>query len=232
MSPSPSVLVPDSLLLVAQTGTTAESLSGLAGWVADVVVALGVFGVGVLVAVENLFPPIPSEVILPLAGYLASEGRLPLVLAVVAASIGSVLGAAIMYEAAKGLGWPRFCAFLTKAPLVNQDDLDRARDWFDRHGYGSVFFGRLVPGVRSLVSIPAGANEMPRLPFYGLTALGSTIWNVLLVGAGWILGKSWKNVESYSSWINLAIVGALVLATVKYVWDRRGRIADAAASSR
>ena len=211
-------------MIAAQGAAGTESLSGLAGWVADVVVSFGWIGVGVLVAVENLFPPIPSEVILPLAGYLASEGRLALVPAVVAASLGSMLGAAIMYEVARALGWPRFSRLLVKVPLVNDDDLHRAEAWFERHGHGSVFFGRLVPGVRSLVSIPAGANAMPRAAFYTLTVAGSTIWNVLLIGAGWILGRSWKDVESYSGWINVAIVAAIALTVMKFVWDRRGRL--------
>lgn len=228
--PTPPVPAPCSVLVGAQSGTTTDSLSGLAGWAADVVVALGSVGVGLLVALENLFPPIPSEVVLPLAGYLASEDRLSLVPAVVAASVGSLVGAAVMYEAARALGWRRFSDLLTKLPLVERDDLDRSHDWFDRHGYGSVLIGRLVPGVRSLVSIPAGADAMGRPAFYALTALGSTIWNVLLVGAGWVLGTSWRNVESYSNWINGAIVIGIAGAVAKFLWDRRRRIADTVAS--
>lgn len=211
--------------------STAE-LSGLAGWVADVVAALGAVGVGLLTALENLFPPIPSEVVLPLAGYLASRDRLSLVGAVVGATLGSLAGAVIMYEAAAAAGGGRLRRLLGRLPLADRDDIDRAQAWFDRHGTAAVFFGRFVPGVRSLVSIPAGSGGMSRWRFWCYTTAGSALWNLAFVLAGFALGSAWRSVGRYSGWINWAVVVAVIVVIARYVWNRRDRLAHAVARRR
>jgi membrane protein DedA with SNARE-associated domain len=202
-----------------------QQLTGLIGWIADVIAALGAVGVGLLTLAEVFFPPIPSEVVLPMAGYLASQDRLSLPAAVIAATIGSTLGAVILYWIARKLGADRVAALLRRIPLMEDDDLDRARAWFDRHDRSSVLIGRMVPGVRSLISLPAGFQEMPLLPFVVLTMIGGAVWNTALVTGGYLLGDQWTSIGRYSDWINIAIIAALVIAVVKFVWDRRSRIA-------
>jgi membrane protein DedA with SNARE-associated domain len=202
----------------------AQELTGLIGWVGDVIAALGVIGVGVLTLVEVFFPPIPSEVVLPMAGYLASQDRLGLLPAVISATIGSTLGALVLYWIARKLGVDRVAALVRRIPLVEQEDLDRARAWFDRHDRSSVLIGRMVPGIRSLISLPAGFEEMPVVPFTLLTALGSAVWNATLVAGGYLLGDQWQSIGRYSDWINFAVIAVLVVAVIKFVWDRRQRI--------
>ena len=202
-----------------------QQLTGLIGWIADVIAALGAVGVGLLTLAEVFFPPIPSEVVLPMAGYLASQDRLALPAAVIAATIGSTLGAVILYWIARKLGADRVAALLRRIPLMEDEDLDRARAWFDRHDRSSVLIGRMVPGVRSLISLPAGFQEMPLLPFVVLTTIGGAVWNTALVTGGYLLGDQWTSIGRYSDWINIAIIAALVIAVVKFVWDRRRRIA-------
>jgi membrane protein DedA with SNARE-associated domain len=202
----------------------AQELTGLVGWIGDVIAALGAIGVGLLTLVEVFFPPIPSEVVLPMAGYLASQDRLGLLTAVISATIGSTLGALVLYWIARKLGLDRVGALVRRIPLMEQEDLDRARAWFDRHDRSSVLIGRMVPGIRSLISLPAGFEEMPVVPFILLTALGSAVWNTALVVCGYLLGDQWQSIGRYSDWINFAVIAVLVVAVIKFVWDRRRRI--------
>jgi membrane protein DedA with SNARE-associated domain len=193
-----------------EDGGVAE-LTGLAGVAADVMETLGAVGVGVLVLVENLFPPIPSEVVLPLAGYLASRGRMDLTLVIFAATLGSVLGALILYEAGARFGRDRLRRLVDRMPLMEIEDLDKAEQWFARHGEVSVLIGRCLPVVRSLISVPAGVEGMPRWRFTVLTTVGSGVWNTAFVLAGWALGAQFTEVERYSSWLNTAVYVAIVV---------------------
>ena len=197
-----------------------QELTGLAGWVADVIDALGPVGVGLLVALENLFPPIPSEVVLPLAGFLAGQGRMGLPLVIAAATIGSLLGALARYALGAVLGRDRLARALERLPLADADDLDRAERWFERHGGTAVLTGRLVPVVRSLVSIPAGVERMPLLRFSVYTLLGSAAYNTVLVVLGYQLGQRWESVGAYSSLLSAAVVGLLGLALAVVVVRR------------
>lgn len=197
-----------------------RQLPGLSGWVASVIDSLGEVGVFVLVFVENLFPPIPSEVVLPFAGFLANQDRLSLVWAIVAATLGSAVGAQVLYELGRTLGVDRLRAIAGRIPLVEPDDLDQGVDWFDRHGQGAVFTGRLLPGIRSLVSIPAGAQQMGRVRFQALTVVGSGIWNVALVMGGYALGSSWQRAESIASWVNVGLVVAMVVVVGRWAWTK------------
>ena len=186
-------------------------LTGLAGVATDVMDALGEVGVGVLVLGENVFPPIPSEVVLPLAGYLASRGRMELGLVVLAATVGSVLGALLLYEVGARTGRARMRRLVDRMPLLELDDLLRAESWFGRHGELSVLIGRCIPVVRSLISIPAGIEQMPRWRFALLTAVGSGLWNAVFVVGGWALGSRFTQIERYSGWLNTAVYAALAV---------------------
>ncbi|MER5702614.1 DedA family protein [Micromonospora sp. NPDC002296] len=204
-----------------------SQFTGLTGWVASVIDSLGAVGVAALVALESIIPPIPSEIVLAMAGYLAAEGRFNLVLIVVAATVGSVVGALVLYWLGAAVGEDRLKRWLDHIPLVDRDDLEKADRWFERHGRWAVLIGRVVPVVRSLVSIPAGANRMPLVEFVLLTTLGSGVWNALIVGAGFALGSRWEEVDQYSSWFNYAIFavfGVMILSwVVKKVRRRRAR---------
>ncbi|MFG1920745.1 DedA family protein [Cryptosporangium sp. NPDC048952] len=197
-----------------------QQLTGLSGWVVDVVELLGPFGVGLLVLLENLFPPIPSEIILPLAGYLSGTGRLNLVAVIAAATLGSVIGALALYWLGAAVGEARIRVWLRRLPLMQESDLDRAQSWFDRHGGTAVLIGRIIPVVRSLVSIPAGLQRMPLWQFTLYTAVGSGVWNTIFVVLGYVLGSQWETVGQYSDVLNYIVIGAIVLAVVYFGWKR------------
>ncbi|HEX6887864.1 MAG TPA: DedA family protein [Candidatus Nanopelagicales bacterium] len=191
-------------MLLTQTADSQESL-GLVGFILDTIDALGEIGVGLLVLLESVIPPIPSEVVLPAAGALIELGRLNGPLTWLCALLGSVLGSLVLYGAGRAFGEARTRRVLLAVPLVESDDVDRADAWFARRGELAVFVGRLIPGVRSLISLPAGAARMPLGRFLVLTALGSAIWNTLLIGAGMLLGTQWRTVEEHIDAINNVI---------------------------
>lgn len=205
------------------TASDPAQLTGLAGWVVGVVEALGPAGVGVLVALETVFPPIPSEVVLPVAGLLAGQGRMSLPAAVVGASAGSVVGGLVLYWAGARLGMERLGRLADRVPLVERADLEHSEAWFERHGSTAVLTGRLVPIVRSFVSVPAGLARMSLVRFVLLTALGSGAYNTLLVVAGYLLGSRWTDVGRYSDVINYAVIGAIVVALAVFVVRRMRR---------
>lgn len=202
---------------------TTSNLPGIVGFVAGVVAAIGLVGIALFVAVENLFPPIPSEVVLPFAGYLAATGEFAVVAAIGAATAGSLVGAVVLYEVGARVGSTRLRRAVQRIPLVEADDIDKGEDWFDRHGHAAVFTGRLVPFVRSVVSIPAGSEEMPRIRFAVLTTLGSGLWNALLTGGGFLLGQQWQRVGRYADWVNYALIAALLVVVARFVYKRRDR---------
>ncbi|MGW5561712.1 DedA family protein [Micromonospora sp. NPDC003944] len=200
----------------AQAGDPSE-FTGLTGWVASVIEVMGPVGVALLVALESIVPPIPSEIVLALAGFLAHEGKFNVVVVVLAATVGSLVGALVLYWLGAALGEERLKRWLDHIPLVDSDDLEKADKWFERHGRWAVLIGRVVPVVRSLVSVPAGANRMPLGEFILLTTIGSGVWNGLIVGAGYALGSRWQDVERYSDWFNYAIVAVFVVMVVSWV---------------
>jgi membrane protein DedA with SNARE-associated domain len=194
-------------------------------WVRNTVSSGGYPALAGLILAENLFPPIPSELILPLAGFYVGQGELAFLLAVLAATIGSVAGALILYAIAR-FGGRRVVLRFGRLLRVKERELDKADDWFDRHGAWVVLGGRLVPGARSLVSIPAGLSEMPIVKFTALTMLGSTVWNAALIGAGWALGEHYEKVGGIVGPIGTAVVAASALAVVGLILRaRRSRAA-------
>ncbi|GAA1432649.1 hypothetical protein GCM10009616_22610 [Microlunatus lacustris] len=204
-------------------------LTGLLGWAERVITALGEWGVGLLVLLETVFPPLPSEVILPLAGFLTSQGAISLPLVVATATAGAWLGALLLYGLGARLGLDRSIRVLARLPLVDREDFERASAWFDRHGRASIFFGRLIPGVRSLISLPAGAARMSLITFSLFTVAGSGVWNTLLIGAGAALGGSYATVAEYADLLNYLVYAALALLVVWLVVRRvrRGRAQQA-----
>nr|WP_202876564.1 DedA family protein [Ornithinimicrobium kibberense] len=186
--------------------------------------ALGGPGAGLLIALENLFPPLPSEVILPLAGFTASQGTFTLGGVILWTTAGSVLGALALYALGAVFGRSRFRALWTRLPLVDLRDLDRTESWFARHGTKAVFFGRMVPIFRSLISVPAGLERMPLPLFCALTTAGSLLWNSLFVVAGFQLGENWHLVEGYAGAFQAVVLAAVAVAVVWFVLSRvRGR---------
>jgi membrane protein DedA with SNARE-associated domain len=197
-------------------GADAEP-GGVAGWAIRIMETLGAPGAGVAVALENLFPPIPSEVILPLAGFTASQGNMSLLAAIVWTTIGSVTGALVLYWIGALIGRERTRAIAAQLPLIKVSDIDRTEAWFRRHGRKAVFFGRMVPLFRSFVSIPAGVERMPMATFLLFTTLGSLIWNSVFVVAGYVLGENRRVIEDYAGTYQNAVLAAGTVAVVAFV---------------
>lgn len=205
-------------LLLAEAAN--ESMSGLAGWAVSLMDALGGPGAAIIVGLDNLFPPIPSELVLPLAGFSASRGTFTLVEALVWTTFGSVAGAIIVYYLGLLLGRDRTRRWMAKIPLVKTSDFDKTEAWFQRHGAKAVFFGRMVPIFRSLISLPAGIERMSFWRFLTLTTLGSLIWNTAFVLAGYGLGESWHLVEEYAGFFQYFVIAAVVVALSLFILSR------------
>ncbi|PZG26936.1 hypothetical protein C1I98_33650 [Spongiactinospora gelatinilytica] len=203
----------------------AVEMDGIAGWAIDLMERLGEPGAGIAIALENLFPPLPSEVILPLAGFAASRGDLSLIGAVVWTTIGSVVGALALYGVGALFGRDRIVGIAARLPLVKVADIEKTEAWFARHGTKAVFFGRMIPIFRSLISVPAGVERMKITTFLGLTALGSLIWNTAFVLAGYALGENWGIIERYMGVVSKGVLGLCALAVIWFVVARiiRGR---------
>ncbi|MEY2849051.1 MAG: hypothetical protein RI885_1718 [Actinomycetota bacterium] len=209
---------------------TTGDLGGILGFVTSLISALGEWGVGLATLLETVFPPIPSEIVLPLAGFLASQGEMNVVLVLVASTIGAYLGALVLYWLGAALGLERAITLLSKVPLVDRDDFEKAAGWFSRHGRSAIFFGRLIPGVRSLISLPAGAERMPLGVFSAFTIAGSGLWNSLLVMLGVALGSQYELIDQYSQYLDYAVyavVAALLTALVIRATRRRLRARSA-----
>ncbi len=187
-------------------------------WVVRLIEQSGYLGVGFLMFLETVFPPIPSEVIMPVAGVSAANGRMNFALAVAAGTAGAMLGNIVWYLAARALGHDRLKPIVSRHGrwmTLSWRDVERAHGWFDRHGIAFVFLGRLIPTVRSLVSIPAGLLDMRFRNFLIASTLGTALWTALLAGAGFKLQENFDNVGEV-----IGPVSNLVLATLalSYVW--------------
>lgn len=194
-------------------------LGDLAAWVQDVIEQLGALGVALLVILENVFPPIPSEIVLPFAGFVAQRGDGSVSVMILAATVGAVIGALVLYAIAALIGQVRLAAFIERFGKwfgVKPTDLARAEAWFDRHAIAAVLLGRCVPLIRSVVSIPAGFRRMRLVPFIVYTAMGSAVWNTALVGAGAVLGNQWDKVEPYVAVLQYVVIAVIVLFVVRF----------------
>jgi membrane protein DedA with SNARE-associated domain len=209
----------------------ADQPGGLASLAVDIMDALGGPGAALLVAVDNVFPPIPSELVLPLAGFSASQGSMSLFMALFWTTLGSVAGALLTYWLGAWLGRDRVRALITRVPLMKPSDFDRTEKWFLKHGTKAVFFGRMVPLFRSLISLPAGVERMSMRQFLSLTTLGSLIWNSAFVVAGYLLGANWQVVDKYAGIFQYLVIVAVAVAIALFatvrVRDRKRSTSDA-----
>ena len=207
-----------------------QEIDGLAGFMIDLMETLGLLGVAIAVGLDNLFPPIPSEIVLPMAGLAASQGTFTLAGALFATTAGSVIGAMMMYWVGRGFGRDRTAWLFSVIPLLRISDLEKTEEWFDKHGPKAVFFGRMVPIFRSIISVPAGVEKMGQVQFLVLTTAGSLIWSSILVMAGYQLGENWHVIEPYADWFQrlvilavLLVIGTFVVVRIKELKDPRER---------
>ena len=202
-------------------------LTALIDGVVGLMDIIGAPGAGLAIALENLFPPLPSEVILPMAGLAAARGSFTLFEALFWTTAGSIVGAFALYGLGAWLGLARLRRIADRMPLLHVDDVDRTVAWFARHGGKAVFFGRMLPIFRSLISIPAGVTRMPLWRFGLLTLAGSFVWNSVFVLSGFLLGEQWHIVEEYAGILQYVVIAAaaaaLVWFTVARVRQLRGR---------
>ncbi len=195
----------------------------MADWIFGIVDRLGALGVGLLILLENLIPPIPSEVVLPLAGFRASTGALSVFAVWPAATVGAVAGALVLYGLGAWLGYDRLHNLAGRPwfVLASQRDIERGDELFDRHGTKVVLLARCVPFLRSVVSIPAGISGMPVLRFTVLTAIGSGVWNGVFIALGWILGEHWDRVGTWLGPVSAVVVGLLVVGVIVLIVRRQ-----------
>ncbi len=186
--------------------------------------SLGYVGIALLMALENIIPPIPSELIMPLAGFAVTQGKLNLIGVIIAGTVGSVAGAIPWYFLGKYWGLKRTKAIADKYGkwlTVSGADVEQAKNWFDRRGYIATAMGRLVPGIRTYISIPAGISRMPLLPFLAYSTAGSIVWVSLLTYAGYILGENYELVGTYLKPISILVAIAVISLVIYWVIKRK-----------
>jgi membrane protein DedA with SNARE-associated domain len=190
----------------------------VATWIETIIQTTGVFGIAFLMFLENVFPPIPSELIMPLAGYSAAKGEANIVMVILAGALGSLAGAFFWYGVGRLFNHERLKAFADRHGRIltmTRADLTKADDWFDEYGQYAVLFGRLIPTVRTLISIPAGLSEMPVARFLVYSGIGTAIWTTLLALFGYALGSRYSELEGWIDPISYAVIALIV---VTYVW--------------
>ncbi len=194
-------------------------------WILSIMDSLGGYwGIGFLMFAENLFPPIPSELIMPLAGFSVSQGKMNFALAVFAGVVGTIIGALPWYYAGKIIGEQRLKNLADrygKWIQVSSKDIDKVKNWFDRYGNKAVLFGRLVPGIRTLISLPAGINEMPLVPFLIYSTIGTTLWVIFLTGAGYLLGNNYELVDDYLAPVSKGVLVLLLVAFAVWIFRKK-----------
>ncbi len=190
-------------------------------WITNTMHSMGYLGIALLMFLENLFPPIPSELIMPFAGFTASKGNeMQLVPAIAAGTIGTILGALPWYYAGKLLSEERLKQLADKYGkwiTVSGADIDKANRWFNRHGNKAVFLCRLVPGVRTLISLPAGINNMPLIPFLAYSTGGTIVWVSFLTLAGYKLAENYELVEQYLAPVSKIVAVTIVIGFILWV---------------
>lgn len=193
-------------------------------WITNTMTSLGYVGIGLLMFLENLFPPIPSELIMPLAGFTIAKGKMAFFPAILAGVIGTMLGALPWYYVGKLVGeenLKRLAEKYGKWISVSSRDIEKADNWFDRHGEKAVFFCRLVPGVRTLISLPAGISGMHLVPFLIYSTVGTTLWVGFLTYTGYILGEKYELVDEYLGPVSKIVFVILVVAFIIWVINKR-----------
>lgn len=187
-------------------------------WISNIIEGGGYFGLAFLTFIENVFPPIPSELIMPFGGYLAKQGKLNFLLVVLAGTIGATLGSLPLYYAGRAYGVKRLKSWADKYGTwlgVDGKDIDKSQKWFVQHRTFSVFWCRMVPGIRSIIAIPAGINKVPLAPFLGLTFAGCFVWTLFLTTLGYFMGSAFKTVDKFLGPVSWIVLGGLV---AWFVW--------------
>ncbi|GEA27958.1 inner membrane protein YqjA [Microcystis aeruginosa NIES-4325] len=195
-------------------------------WITDTMTSMGYLGIALLMFLENLFPPIPSELIMPLAGFTVHEGQMEFIPAVVAGIVGTVVGALPWYYLGRVVDEEKIEKLADKYGkwiTVSAKDIQKANQWFNRHGSKAVLLCRLVPGVRTLISLPAGMNHMAMIPFLVYSTIGTTLWVVFLTAAGYFLGKNYPLVEEYLAPVSKIALLVLVIWFILWIIRKRNR---------
>jgi len=198
----------------------------LAEWIPNTMNQLGYWGIGLLMFLENLFPPIPSELIMPLAGFTVAKGQMDFIPVIIAGVVGTILGAFPWYYIGKFISEERLEHLADKYGKwisVTSKDIKKANNWFNEHGGKAVFFCRLVPGVRTLISLPAGINNMPLIPFTLYSTLGTTIWVTFLTFLGYKLGDNYELVDEYLGPVSKIILAIIVIFFILWVVRKQMR---------
>lgn len=184
-------------------------------WITNIISSLGYLGIAVLMLLENVFPPLPSEIIMPLAGFTVQQGKLSLPFAILAGTAGSVLGALLWYYVGRVVSEQRLRQWIDKHGkwlTLSGQDIDKSKRWFGKYGGAVVFFGRVIPGIRTFISVPAGLEEMPWLPFLLYSTVGTLLWVGLLTYAGYVLGQNYQLVKKFLGPISAVVIVAIIVA--------------------
>lgn len=199
-------------------------LPDIVRWCTDVAYSFGYPGIAFLTMLGNLHLPIPTEITLPLAGFLVGQGRFFFIPALAWTTAAAVVSSLLLYALGRWLGEERLHRFIKRYGrfiLMYESDLNKASELFERRGAKAIFIGRLIPGVTSLISIPAGVYRMPIFGwFLFFTLLDSVVWNAAFIGLGWVLGSQWPIVEQYARLLQYVVLAALVVGLVWFVWRR------------
>ncbi len=193
-------------------------------WITNTVNSLGYVGIALLMLLENIFPPIPSELIMPLSGFVVTQGKLDFTYVVIAGVVGSVLGALPWYYLGRVWGLTRIKKLADrygKWLTISSKDIQKAKHWFDRRGKATACFSRIVPGVRTYISVPAGIARMPLLPFFFYSTLGTAVWISLLTYAGYILGANYDRVKQFLAPISGIVIVVLILGIITWIVKRK-----------
>lgn len=197
----------------------------MGAWITEIIESMGYAGIMLLAILENVFPPIPSELIMPLAGFLVAKGSMSMAGAIAAGCSGSVIGALLLYALGWKVGEERLKLFADRHGrwlTLSRHDIESASAWFERRGTWAVFVCRLIPGMRSLISIPAGLQRMNLFKFIAATALGALGWTSLLVYLGYVLGENFERVGAYLGPVSKIVLAIIVLAYAWRVWRHKG----------
>jgi len=195
-------------------------------WITNIISSLGYVGIALLMFLENLFPPIPSELIMPLAGFTVTQGKLDLQIVILAGTLGSVLGALPWYYVGKLVSEERLRNWINKHGkwlTLSTSDIDKSKNWMRKYGKAVIFFGRLVPGIRTFISVPAGLDQMPLIPFILYSFGGSLLWTAILAYAGFVLGQNFQLVEKYVGPLSGIIIAAIIIFVIISFIRRKSR---------